>query len=80
LDGHPDVTSSHVAPNLRHRNALREALGFFRGAAKNAREGSPLEILALDLRCAIDALGEITGETTAEDILDRIFGQFCIGK
>jgi tRNA modification GTPase len=80
LDGHLDVTSSHVAPNLRHRNALAEALGFFRNAAKSTRGDAPVEIVALDLRSGIDALGEITGETTAEEILDRIFGQFCIGK
>jgi tRNA modification GTPase len=40
----------------------------------------PAECLAIDLRDAIQALGEIVGEVTTEDILDRIFSEFCIGK
>jgi tRNA modification GTPase len=40
----------------------------------------PDELLALDLREALHALGEVTGETTPDDILDLVFGQFCIGK
>jgi tRNA modification GTPase len=40
----------------------------------------PEELLALDLREALDVLGHITGETTPDDILDLVFGQFCIGK
>ena len=38
------------------------------------------EFVAVDLRAAINALGEIIGETTTDDILDRIFKEFCIGK
>ena len=40
----------------------------------------PLEIVSLDLRDALNALGEVTGETTTDDILDQIFTRFCIGK
>ncbi len=38
------------------------------------------ELLASDLKAAIDALGQITGQTIGDDILNRIFSQFCIGK
>jgi tRNA modification GTPase len=64
----------------RHRQALvraREAVGRFRGAL--AQEMSP-EFGALDLRESLEALGEITGETTPDDILDKIFTRFCVGK
>jgi tRNA modification GTPase len=39
-----------------------------------------LELVAVDLRIAVNAVGEIVGQTTTEDLLDRIFSQFCIGK
>jgi tRNA modification GTPase len=64
----------------RHREALvraREALDRF---LDSLSENAPPEILALDLRDALGALGQITGETTPDEILERIFSQFCIGK
>ena len=42
--------------------------------------GEPPEIVAVDLKETLDALGEIIGEVTTEDLLDRIFSKFCIGK
>ncbi|HCZ02197.1 MAG TPA: tRNA uridine-5-carboxymethylaminomethyl(34) synthesis GTPase MnmE, partial [Verrucomicrobiales bacterium] len=39
-----------------------------------------LELVAMDLRIAVSAVGEIVGETTTEDLLDSIFSQFCLGK
>jgi tRNA modification GTPase len=44
------------------------------------REGTPLDAAALDLREALQALGEITGEVTTDDILSAMFGRFCVGK
>ena len=38
------------------------------------------ELVAVDLRAALNAFGEIVGETTSEDLLTRIFSEFCIGK
>ena len=40
----------------------------------------PPECIALDLRAAINAIGEIIGETTIDEVLDRIFQEFCVGK
>ncbi|HOT51470.1 MAG TPA: hypothetical protein PLI07_10840, partial [Candidatus Hydrogenedentes bacterium] len=45
-----------------------------------ARFGDSPELLGIDLRDAIQAIGEITGETTPDDLLARIFSTFCIGK
>lgn len=75
-----DPNTSNAVPNLRHRQALETALGFFREAAERTKDGFPMEIVALELRSGLDALGEITGETTDEDLLNTIFSQFCIGK
>ena len=72
--------SEIVLTELRHKLALEsstERLKSFLMAIK--RNESP-EFLALDLRVALDSLGEITGEVTTEDILGRIFSKFCIGK
>jgi tRNA modification GTPase len=80
MAGDVDVTSSRVAPNLRHRRALMEASQHFKNAAGNARGGSPMEIIALDLNSGLEALGEVIGETTNEEILDKIFSEFCLGK
>ena len=50
-------------------------------AAKAAVEASlPLDLVSLDIQEALEALGELTGEVTTDDILDRIFGSFCVGK
>jgi len=75
-----DLAQEVVFSDRRHRDVLlrtREALVRFRLAL--AQEFSP-EFPALDLREALDALGEILGKTTPDDILDRIFSRFCIGK
>lgn len=80
LEGHVDMTATHVVPNLRHKEALSEAARFFRSAAQNTKEGLPTEIIATDLSSGLEALGEIIGATTSEDVLDKIFSHFCLGK
>jgi len=80
VEGDIDNTSSHVIPNLRHKEALQEAATCFRNAAYNVREGMPMEIVAVDLKSGSEALGDIIGETTGEEVLDRIFSRFCLGK
>jgi tRNA modification GTPase len=69
-----------VVTNLRHRLSLERAAGAMGAALIALEEGRPLEIAAMEMREALDALGEIVGAVTTEDILDRIFGEFCIGK
>ena len=49
-------------------------------ALQSLEFGNPGEIIAMDLRVALDALAAIIGETTPDDVLDRIFKTFCIGK
>jgi tRNA modification GTPase len=65
----------------RHLQALQRTAQHLQQAQALADEGStPLELLAEELRLAHDALGEITGQFTADDLLGEIFSRFCIGK
>lgn len=69
-----------LVTNLRHKDALERAYNSVAEAKKSLENLSAEELLALDLKDALDALGDITGETAAEDILNKIFDTFCIGK
>ena len=66
--------------SLRHENLLREAAGMLEKARGAVNAALPHELLLLDLYCALQPLDAITGVTTADDILNRIFSTFCIGK
>jgi tRNA modification GTPase len=66
--------------SLRHEQLLRQTLEALDRARTAIGACVPHELLLLDLYSALRALDAITGATTAEDILDRIFSTFCIGK
>lgn len=76
IDGREFVAVSKA----RHRDALLKARNSLLSFVSNLNAGLNMELLPVDLRDALDAVGEVTGETTADDILDRIFSSFCIGK
>jgi len=66
--------------NSRHKHALSLTQKSLIHARNSAETNMSQEFIALDVREALDHLGEITGETTREDILEEIFSTFCIGK
>jgi tRNA modification GTPase len=72
--------AAEVAPNERHRAALAAAARALDAALAILATAGPADIAAIDLRAALDALAEVTGEARADDVLDRIFAKFCIGK
>lgn len=69
-----------VMINSRHQEALERARQGTERAINALEAGSTLELVALDLRLATNAVGEIVGQTSTEDLLDSIFSQFCLGK
>ena len=69
-----------VMINARHQEALNRARAAAQRAGEALRADQTLELVAMDLRIAMNAVGEIVGKTTTEDLLDSIFSQFCIGK
>jgi tRNA modification GTPase len=66
--------------NLRQQGQVQSALGALKAATFAVQSGIPHEMLLLDLYHALRALDEMTGATTADDILNLIFSTFCIGK
>jgi tRNA modification GTPase len=69
-----------VMINSRHQEALNRARVATQRTIDQLRKDATLELVALDLRIAVNAIGEIVGKTATEDLLDCLFGQFCIGK
>jgi tRNA modification GTPase len=69
-----------IISNARHYNSLKESNDSLNNALTALSTGLPTDLLAIDIRSALHALGSITGEITTEDLLGNIFGKFCIGK
>lgn len=66
--------------NARHEELLRQALQSLQDAQRAAQERLPYDCIVIDVRNAIDLLGEITGDTVQDEIINEIFARFCIGK
>jgi len=79
---------THAAPaglsgavgNRRHVEALARAREALARALDCARQAAPGEIVSLELREALHAIGEVTGTSVGDDLVERIFSRFCIGK
>lgn len=71
---HPRVS------NPRHKALLLQAADHVRDALATQQQAMPIDFVAIDVRSAVSALGEITGESAETDLLDAIFSQFCVGK
>lgn len=69
-----------VVTNVRHAEALRRAAASLQEAEATTLQALPPDLITVDLRGALDALGEITGETASDEVIHRIFRDFCIGK
>jgi tRNA modification GTPase len=74
------VSDEPLVSNPRHKDILRRALEGVLSAQQSYEKQMPADFIAIDLTTAISALGEITGETVTEDLLETIFNNFCVGK
>jgi tRNA modification GTPase len=75
-----DAAEGVVVSNVRHRMALQRASEALQLALQSVAQNVAGELLAIDVRAAAEALGEITGAITTDEILNRVFAEFCIGK
>ncbi|MFR6449378.1 MAG: tRNA uridine-5-carboxymethylaminomethyl(34) synthesis GTPase MnmE, partial [Peptoniphilus grossensis] len=80
FDGELQISSDTVLSNLRHINALREAKKELLEVNESLNKRVFLDLIEVDLENVIAHISEITGIITTEDILDRVFSDFCIGK
>ena len=74
------LPSCPIISNLRHKLILEKVLALTQSVREGLQKNIPHEFTASDIQAALNSLGEITGHTTPEDILDQIFSRFCIGK
>ena len=79
-DGQITAEMLEVMINSRHQEALNRANASLLIALEQLRSGTPPDLVSVDLRIGTNAIGEIVGRTTTEDLLDSIFSTFCLGK
>ena len=69
-----------IITNIRHKTALEKTKDAIKNIFEMIDMGLPMDLISVDLKEALDSLSEITGEISSEDILDHVFGNFCVGK
>ena len=75
-----ETTNTVTISNARHYEALVRALEAIQRVQQGLQDGLSGEFLSMDLQDCLDALGEITGQVTSQEVLNNIFSHFCIGK
>lgn len=80
LEGVTISSNSILISNVRHKEVLERTAIYLRNVIKDMENEVPVDLLSIDIRSALETLGELTGETINEDLVERIFSDFCIGK
>jgi tRNA modification GTPase len=78
--GQVEAAEGTYVTNARHVHLLKKALQSVRDCISGIDAGVPLDMVEIDLKNAWQTLGEIIGDAVAEDLIDQIFSQFCLGK
>jgi len=76
----PAVPAGEILTNVRHAQAVSSALDYIRAAIDAMDKGMTPDIVLTESEGAMEALGELTGRTVREDVTNRIFSRFCVGK
>lgn len=72
--------TARFAPNRRHRSLLTQAEAACTCCLDSLAAGAPLDLLSVDVQTVLDSIGEISGHTASDEVLDAVFSRFCIGK
>lgn len=78
--GNVTVSDEPMVTNIRHENLLKLSYKHLLDAKNALEHGVPLDLISIDIRSSLDDIGVITGEFVTDDIVDRIFSNFCVGK
>ena len=80
LESNVDISASDIVFTLRQKIVIGNAIEIIDQISDSLAEGVGYELIAMDLRRAVDTIGEVTGEVVTDDILDVVFSTFCVGK
>jgi tRNA modification GTPase len=80
FEGNVNTDDNTFITRIRHKDALKKSLQAIIRVKESLIVNMPYDFLTIDLKDSLDYLGQITGETVTEDIIDRIFADFCLGK
>jgi tRNA modification GTPase len=80
FSGQVAASEAPMVTNPRHKEALNRSLDHVAAALAAYQAGELADLVAIDLRAAVSVLGEITGQTASDDLVETIFGTFCVGK
>lgn len=80
MGGQVEISDAVMVSNIRHKQSLEKAAQHLGETIDGLKRNLPVDVVSIDIRAAWESLGEITGSTVTEDLLDRIFRDFCIGK
>ena len=80
MGGKAAAADATYVSNARHISLLKQARKQIRDAIEGIEAGVPLDMVEIDLKNAWQSLGEIIGDAVAEDLIDQIFSQLCLGK
>lgn len=75
-----DTENEFIITNIRHKDLLNKARNGLKQAKETILNGLPIDMISINIKTAIESLGEILGESISEDVLNKIFEKFCVGK
>ena len=75
-----EINNCEIITNVRHKNQIRKAVNNIDDAIDSIKNNMPIDIVSINIRDCLSDLGDITGENVTDDIINKIFSKFCLGK